>query len=167
VWVLIAIALFAACGQGNPRQTPTTVTFASTTTTTRGVTAADAEAFVRDLMRAVNAGDDAFLVAHLDPLVIGLYGTDACATHIHASPHRSAVTVTSTEGPATYTFQADGVSLEVANVFTVRVDDTTTGKTVKGAVRVGTAGGVPRWFTDCGTLLPPNERRLPAFEVEG
>ena len=164
--VALIAMLLAACGRG-PNTTATSPSLAVVTTTTlHQVTAAEAAAFVIDLMGASNATDDAFLVAHLDPVVTGVYGEAACAAHIRALPHQSRVAVTATEGPANYAFPYDTLTITVPNVFTVRVDDTTTGKVVHGAVHVGTSGGVPRWFVDCGTPLPSDQRNLPAYETE-
>lgn len=167
---LATAAVRLATGGDSPAASDEQTTAATTgrraTTTLEPVTAEDAVAFVGDLMRAVNRRDVTFLVDRLDPVVTGLYGTAACESHIRDGPNRSAVTVKRTEGPETYVWKVDGLAFSVRKVWNVKVDDTTTGRTVSGAVHVGTANGAPTWFVDCGTPLPQGKRRLPEYETE-
>jgi hypothetical protein len=158
VAALVLLAL-AACGRGIPKAAAvTTTTHRATTTTVAPVTAEDAAAFARELMSAARATDDAFLIAHLDPAVTDLSGAPACERFVRSANHRSTITVTATEGPFPYEWKVDGITIKVPEVWLVRVDDTTSGKVVKGAVHVGTLTGLPTWFVDCGTPLPEDQR---------
>jgi hypothetical protein len=151
----LAALTFAGLGLADDDNTPA----AAPPTTQRRVTEAEATAFVSRLTEAINAKDDAYLLAHLDPVVTGLYGAAACSVSLRASEPRGAVTVTGTSDIGAYVWEVDGISVTVPDVWTVSVEDASQ---APSSVYVGTRTGSPTWFSDCGTPLPENERDLDA-----
>ena len=151
------------------RATATTTTGAAvaTTTSVAAVSGSQAEAFVRQLTAAISEGNTDFLTANIDPLVIGVYGAQSCAAVVADAADEARVTVVAIDGPADYTWAADGLSFRVPRVWTVHVDDANHEPPRRVDWHVGTAAGRPTWFTDCGTPLPAPRRQVPDYAREG
>ncbi len=58
-------------------------------------------------------------------------------------------------GPEIWTRERDGRSIEIKNVYTVRINQTAEGETTPMEIHsVIAEDGTYRWLTDCGELLP-------------
>jgi hypothetical protein len=110
------------------------------------------QAFLPLFAAAFRSGDSAFLLAHLHPAVITLYGQQQCETYTGTltDPTR-AYRITSVSAPGTYAYSPDGRSIQVPDVLTVRVRQTAYGQKVSGPIHLAVVDGTVRWFTDCGT----------------
>ena len=142
--------------------TSTSTSAASTTTSTPDEDAV--RQFTTNLFEALARRDEAFATDRLDPVVIAVFGADACRQHVAAidDPGR-AIAVRSVSGPADYTYAVDGISIRVPRTWTVHGRATVYGSAGDVDIHVGTASGAPTWFTDCGTPLPTEAQRLPPY----
>ena len=150
--VAVAVGWAATARDTTPRPAPVT-----TSVPVLGST--EASVFAVRVTKAVADHDTAFLLAHLDPVVTGVFGVDACTTFVNGMHSQSVVSAQGTSGPGDYAWIVDDMSVVVSGVWTVHVKNTIG----DAEVHVGTASGQPTWFADCGTPLPVADQRLPAY----
>jgi hypothetical protein len=111
-----------------------------------------AKQFLARLEKALRTGDVAFLLTHLDRVVIARYGKAACREFVATleDPTRR-LTPTAVTGPSAYDYTSDDLTTMVRNVFTIDVDSVQDGAPGEPIVHVK----VNSWFADCGTPRPP------------
>ena len=138
---------------GTPSTTTTTANTGATSTTAAGTGAAGAVvSFVSSFTAALQNGNASFLYSTLDPRVIARYGAATCQQAVTSlSPSAIAMTVRSVSGPATWTWAADGQSLQVPDVYTVNVVQTANGRTNPQILHLSGPTANLHWFTDCRT----------------
>jgi hypothetical protein len=108
--------------------------------------------FLATFARAVRRGDAPFLLARLHPAVTDLYGQQQCETFLASIRDRTrAYEVLSMSALMPYVYDPDGRSIQVGDVFSVRVRQTANGTTTTNIIHLGLVDGQIRWFTDCGT----------------
>src|SRR5262245_53230179 len=137
----------ATAGVGSTGSTAPTASSATGATEPTGSTAQieTPEAFLSSFAEAIRQGDARFLFDRLHPVVVDLYGAQACRAAVRAfvDPTTDLVFVSTSE-PGPYLFEADGTSTEVQDVLTVEVEG-------QGQpIHLGIVGSELRWFTDCG-----------------
>jgi hypothetical protein len=111
-----------------------------------------AKQFLARLEKALQKGDVAFLLGHLDRVVIERYGKAACREFVGTleDPTRR-LTPTRVTGPGEYDYTSDELTTVVRNVFTIDVDSVQDGAPGEPTVHVKANS----WFADCGTPRPP------------
>jgi hypothetical protein len=114
------------------------------------------ESFLQDLAAAFQAGDDAFLLQRLHPIVLAVYAEETCASYVAglADPTR-AYEVVSVGEPEPFVYRADGHTSTIPDAITVEVEATIDGESAPGEVHVAPGpDGALAWFTDCGQPKP-------------
>lgn len=104
---------------------------------------------------AFQTGDATFLLDRLNPIVIARYGVPSCLQAINRQVDPAEVNVLhGTSGPATWTWVASGLSVQVSDVYTAMIDRTYRGKTTPVTFHFALVRGTLTWFDACGTPLP-------------
>jgi hypothetical protein len=112
-------------------------------------------AFLARWTAAFQTDDSAFLIDRLNPIVIARYGVPACLQAIHRQLDPAEVSVLrASSGPATWTWVASGLSVQVADVYTAHIDRTFKGGTGPVTFHFALVSGILTWFDTCGTPLP-------------
>ncbi len=115
------------------------------------VTGETVSEFASLLAASMRLQDAPFLFERLHPQVIELYGEDVCQSYLSGlSDPTFAIKVEGASGPATWTWEREGQTMEIDNVYTVRVFLTSQGETSPVEMHMGLMDdGTLRWFTDC------------------
>jgi hypothetical protein len=115
----------------------------------------DVEAFVPELVVAVQDGDVDFLLASLHPATIDRYGEEACRIRVSFFDNPLfAMEVLEILDPAPWDYVTDDVSTTIPDAWEVRAN--LSGADVPPEAHVfhfAPAEGEVRWFTDCGSPL--------------
>jgi hypothetical protein len=133
-----------------PTQAPPSATPSAAPTT--ALDPATAEQFALDLSAAIRSGHTDYLLARLHPAVIERYGTRICRSYINGTVAGDDVrwTVSSTTGPAAWSYETDGLTTPIAEAWMVSVNQA--GATPEARdLHFAPSDGTWRWFTDCGT----------------
>jgi len=127
-------------------------------TAASGPTTRPAETVASFLARwtaAFRAGDTAFLLARLNPIVIARYGEPACLQAINRQVDPAEVNVLrGTSGPAPWTWVASDLTARVADVYAATIDRTYRGETTLVTFHFALVNGTLTWFDACGAPLP-------------
>jgi hypothetical protein len=96
-----------------------------------------------------------FLLTRLHPKIIEVYGESACQDYIEQlNVPTFRLHVASTSGPETWTFNRDGKSIDIENVYTAFAYQTEYGHSGQVAIHFAKmADNTFRWFADCGDPL--------------
>jgi hypothetical protein len=126
---------------------------ASSTTTTRVVNETP-QGFLAVFVRAEHSGDGSFLLARLDPVVLGRYGSAQCQAAVaRLTDPSAALRLVSVSGPAPYVYSTDGHSATIPNTYTLHVTGTDNYQAVTRDVHFALVHHTFRFFTDCGQPL--------------
>jgi hypothetical protein len=142
----------AADATAAPSTTTTTVAPTTTTVPLRS----RVESFFGDWVRALAAGDEAFLVATLHPAVPERYGDAACVAYLGGitAPAATAEVLDVVDALGPWNWETDGRSTTITDAVTARLRRTEDGSTfIESEVHVALVADDVRWFTDCGAPL--------------
>jgi hypothetical protein len=108
--------------------------------------------FLKPFVAAMQSGNTSFLLEHLHPAVIEIYGSEQCRSYLEGvSDPLFDIELLSASGPSAWEWKIDGISTFIPDAYTVNINRTSGGTTSIGEShfafddqnRLG-------WFTDCG-----------------
>jgi hypothetical protein len=112
-------------------------------------------AFFHTLNAAMESRDVDMLLANLHSVVVERYGTQGCRVYLEMvvedPPSYQVLEVTEQES---WTYDTDGRTTTLENVYRVVVDSIAQGETTRAEVHLAREDGHLRWFADCGDPLP-------------
>ena len=114
-----------------------------------------AQEFFDLFVDAIQAEDDAFLLARLHPAVLQMYGRKQCRAAVallEPTPGFD-VEVRRVEGPEPYDYAPDGQSVTIEDAFTLALTFSSSAGTSRQEGHLALIGDEMRWFTDCGDPL--------------
>ena len=147
VLVLVAVVA-AALWLGSDDDDPV----ASPAAATGGAAAAEKpEGFLPVFSAAIRSGDERFLFDRLHPVVVDVYGEQACRVYLSdfVVPD-SEFRYRSAAEPAEFTWVADGMATLVQDVVNVDVTAVSEEGEIDRVIHLGLVEGSLRWFADCG-----------------
>lgn len=113
------------------------------------------ETFSTELVNAMQSHDTTFLFDRLHPAVFDLYGEDACNVYLEGVAGYSQIVALDVQGPEAWTWEIDGVSIPLEDIYTIDVELTLPeGKELISVLHYALVDGELLWFTDCGEPLP-------------
>ena len=110
--------------------------------------------FVAEFDAAHQAGNLAFLIEHLDPLVIERYGADQCDSYVAATMGSiQNLEIIQIMGPQEISYDSDDLSTAIPDGgFRLELDLDANGTRTTANPSYRIVDGIIRWFTDCGEI---------------
>lgn len=146
--VIAGVALF---GVRSAQEAATTVQPSPTAPVTAGsFDSEDPEDFVDQFRKAIDRGDLGLLADRLHPIVLAIYGEEACLAHIEQEVLNveNYVQVGPVEGPTTRTFDTPSGTTS-AITYTAEVVFDFGGQVFDDKALYGPVDGLMHWFTEC------------------
>jgi hypothetical protein len=114
------------------------------------------QTFLNEFVAAEQANDQPYLIAHLHPEVLKLFGADQCRSMLAAQGTDPSyrIQATAASGPAGWNYAPDGRSIPVSDVYTVNANVTDHNQIAPQVLHFGWVNGQLDWFTACGNPLP-------------
>ncbi len=151
---LIAAVVLSACGTGGgtPGSPPTTTTTLAPVATVALPDPLDA--FFEDFQAAVQTANVAWLLEHLHPAVIDLYGLEQCADDLRGViPQVVEILPTAVGEKGPWVMEFDATPVQVPDTYEVAVVFHEGATRREATVHFGDRFGKLHWFTDCGEPL--------------
>ncbi len=111
--------------------------------------------FLAEFVPAQQRVDTDFLMAHLAPEVIQLYGQEQCLNFLQTNPVGADynIQVIGVRGPEPWNYNPDGRSIPVLDVWYVNAFVTAQGQTAQRELHFAVTPNLIKYFADCGDIL--------------
>ena len=108
------------------------------------------ETFINDFNYAMQNGGTEWLYDHLHPAVLERYDTDACLIYLERTVQPEfEIDVIELYGPAVWSWDVDGLTLDIEGAYTADSLLTIKGNTAQSDVHFALVNDQFRWFTTC------------------